>query len=79
VAADSQWGYATTTLTDPGFGNSDWGYAHTALSDPPLAPESSAWGTASTTLRRPHHPVGVLTDDGIKYVPLLIWDGTDLR
>jgi len=58
--------------------DSEWGFTTGTLTDPP-APASSEWGYASTALNRPHHPVGVLTATGMKYVPLSVWDGSVLR
>lgn len=58
--------------------SSEWGYATVAITDPPTA-ASSEWGVATAALPRPHHPVGILTDAGMKYMPLLVWDGIALR
>ena len=58
--------------------DSEWGHAFAMLADPTPAADSK-WGFTSATLRRPHHPVNVLTLSGGRHVPILSWDGTDWR
>lgn len=54
------------------------GYVPGALTDP-AAVNPSKVGFVTATLNRPHHPVGVFDGTTVRYVPLLVWDGTALR
>lgn len=70
MANISDWGYATTTLSDTSpYLQSDWGYTATAIFDPGTVTESS-WGIAVAKLKTPHQPIAVKTASGWKYVPL---------
>ena len=58
--------------------DSQIGYASSTLIGPSDASDS-AIGYTSATFRRPHHPVGIKTDAGVKYVPLIVWTGSGWR
>lgn len=70
MAITSDWGYATTTLSDTSpYLQSDWGYTTTAIFDPGTVTESS-WGYAVAKLQTPHQPVRIKTASGWKYKSL---------
>lgn len=79
MAANSDWGIANATLTDPSAATtSNWGITHVSLTDPEAA-SNSEWGFVAARLRNPHYPIGVRTATGTQYVPIKTWDGTEKR
>lgn len=58
--------------------NSDWWYTSTAVTDPGTTGNSN-WRALTATVTPPHRPIGVLAGGTVKYVPILVWDGTALR
>lgn len=50
-----------------------------AAIDGPTDSTSSGWGFASATMREPHLPIGVFDGTTVRYVPMLTWDGTEVR
>lgn len=80
MATDSLIGFATGTLSDPlpdTHTDSLIGFASNTLSNP-IGKADSAVGFASGVIRNPHYPIGVMTPDGLKYVPIQSWDGAHL-
>lgn len=81
--SDSDWAYAHVTIGEPtasGPTDSPWAYSHVTIREPlPPEPRSdSDWAYVHVTIRPPHHPIGILTPDGLVYVPISAWNGTTL-
>lgn len=79
MATDSNWGFVGATLTgESSSGNSSWGFTSTELVGP-VQPAGSQFGLVQTRLRQAPKPVAVLTESGLAYSPILVFDGTSWK